>query len=383
MTDKRIRACFMRGGTSKAVMFRQEDLPTDCAEWDQIFLQIMGSPDPNGRQLDGMGGGVSSLSKVCVIGPSDRDDADVDYTFAQISIGDAVVDYAGNCGNMSTAIGPFAVEEGFVSAPASGEAMVRIFNTNTSKIIVSRFKVEGARLATNGDLQIDGVSGAASPIRLEFVDPGGAKTGRLLPTGQASEMIDIPELGEIMVSMVDAANPCVFLEAASLGKTGSESPFELEGDAVFLTRMEAIRQVASVRMGMTKDLAAAAKMASVPKVAIVTAPIAMTKLNGDALNVSDMAIGVRMMSMGQAHRAVPVSGALCLAAATRIPGSIPNILSQPGEAPIRIAHPSGVAVVDAKLDCPAEDGNMRVAYAAVFSTARRLFEGSAVYRAAD
>jgi len=179
-----IRAVFMRGGTSKAIMFRSGDLPAERARWAPIFLAAMGSPDPNGRQLDGMGGGVSSLSKVCVVGPPSREDADVDYTFAQIGIGQAVVDYAGNCGNMSSAIGPFAVDEGLVAKPSGDEATVRIHNTNTGKIIVARFPVEDGRSVATGDLAIDGVAGTAAPIRLDFTDPGGAKTGSLLPTGK-------------------------------------------------------------------------------------------------------------------------------------------------------------------------------------------------------
>jgi 2-methylaconitate cis-trans-isomerase PrpF len=182
--QRSLRAVFMRGGTSKALMFHQSDLPTDRADWAPIFLAAMGSPDPNGRQLDGMGGGISSLSKVCVIGPPSRPDADVDYTFAQIAVSSALVDYAANCGNMSSAVGPFALDEGLVPAPAGAEAVVRIHNTNTGKIIVSRFPAESGKAATDGALALDGVSGTGAPIRLDFHDPGGARTG-LLPTGRA------------------------------------------------------------------------------------------------------------------------------------------------------------------------------------------------------
>ncbi|MGD9846675.1 MAG: PrpF domain-containing protein, partial [Variibacter sp.] len=241
MPQHRIKASFMRGGTSKAVMFRQSDLPRDRAEWDDIFLSLMGSPDPNGRQLDGMGGGVSSLSKVCVIGPPSRPDADVDYTFAQISIRDASVDYSANCGNMSSAIGPFAVEEGLAKAPRDGEAVVRIHNTNTSKIIVSRFTMTDGLAEVDGDLALDGVAGTASSIRLEFTDPGGTRTGKLLPTGHAVDTLALPDGTTIQASMVDAANPCVFVRAADVGKKGIELPDALEGDRAFLDRMEAIR----------------------------------------------------------------------------------------------------------------------------------------------
>src|ERR1700755_680294 len=211
MAIDRLRAVFMRGGTSKAVMFRRDDLPENPRDWDPIFLQVMGSPDPNGRQLDGMGGGISSLSKICIVGRSPRPDADIDYTFAQIGVRDSFVDYGANCGNMSSAVGPFALDEGLVAAPNSSEAAIRIHNTNTSKIIVSRFPVEQGALAATGDIEIDGVAGKAAPIRLEFLEPGGARTGKLLPTGRAVDEFDIKGLGIVKTSCVDAANPCVFV----------------------------------------------------------------------------------------------------------------------------------------------------------------------------
>jgi 2-methylaconitate cis-trans-isomerase PrpF len=380
MPLQRLRAVFMRGGTSKAVMFRQEDLPADRAAWDAVFLSVMGSPDPNGRQLDGMGGGLSSLSKVCVVGPPSRPDADVDYTFAQVSVDAAVVDYAGNCGNMSSAIGPFAVEEGLVAAPADGEAVVRIHNTNTGKIIVARFPVAGGALAADGDLALDGVAGTAAPIRLEFVEPGGAKTGRLLPSGAAQDVLEIPGAGPVAASCVDAANPCVFVAAEAVGKTGAELPGELEKDAAWLATMEAIRLAGSVRMGLAPDLAAAARIPSIPKVAMVCAPGPAPTLSGRALAADEMDVGVRMISVGQPHRAVPITGAICLAVAARVPGTIPHQLCQAASGPIRIGHPSGTILVDAVVTEGA-DGAPRAQQGAVYRSARRLFEGAAVFRA--
>ena len=378
MRHLRLPAVFMRGGTSKAVMFRQADLPADRAAWDAILLQVMGSPDPNGRQLDGMGGGVSSVSKVCVVGPPSRPDADVDYTFAQVSVREAHVDYAGNCGNMSSAIGPFAVEEGLVPCPPDGEAVVRVHNTNTGKVIVAKFPVVDGALAADGELEIDGVAGRAAPIRLEFLDPGGAKTGRLLPTGEACEALEVAGLGPIAASCIDAANPCVFVAAADLGKTGVELPDELEKDAAFLERMEAIRRAASVRMGITADLAAAAKVASVPMVAMVSAPQAAHTLSSRTLAADECDIIVRMLSMRQPHKATPITGAICLAIAARVPGSIPARLRRAADGPTRIGHPSGVTLVDAAV---AGDGaELRAKHGAVYRTARRLFEGAVVYR---
>jgi 2-methylaconitate cis-trans-isomerase PrpF len=376
-----MRAVFMRGGTSKAIMFRVEDLPSDRAEWDAIFLAAMGSPDPNMRQLDGMGGGVSSLSKVCVIGPPSRDDADVDYTFAQIEIAAAKVDYAGNCGNMSSAVGPFAVDERLVAAPAEGVATVRIHNTNTGKIIVSRFPVEGGRSAADGDLAIDGVAGAAAPIRLDFADPGGAKTGRLLPTGRAVDVLEVPGLGAVRASLVDAANPLVFVAAADLGKSGTESPTTIERDDALMARLEAIRRAASVAMGLAPDIEEAGRIASIPKIAMLAAPVDTKLLSGRTLAADEVDIVARAISVGQPHRAIPLTGALCLAVATRVPGSIAQELVRASEpsAPVRIGHPSGSLLVAAEVT-EGQDG-LRVPYATVFRTARRLFQGEVLYRA--
>ena len=383
MPQKKLPAVFMRGGTSKAVIFHARDLPKVRGDWDPIFLSVIGSPDPGMRQLDGMGGGVSSLSKVCVIGPSTHPDADVDYTFAQVLIDKSRVDYNGNCGNMSSAIGPFAVDEGLVPRPAGDEAVVRIHNTNTRKIIVSRFGMDGDEAAVAGDMALDGVAGTGAPIRLEFMEPGGAKTGKLLPSGKPADRLEIPEVGPVLVSMVDAANPCVFALAEHIGATATEAPSKIEQNSGLLSRLEAIRRAASVAMGIAPDVDAAGSL-SVPFVAFVAPPVAMIVLSGRQLSPADMDIAVRMMSNGQAHRATPLTGALCLAVAARIPGSIPHEIARrvPAEASqIRIGHASGVIVVDAKVEQAKAGGEPRARYAAVYRTARRLFEGRVLYRA--
>lgn len=378
MANARLRAVFMRGGTSKAVMFRREDLPENIGDWDPIFLQVMGSPDPNGRQLDGMGGGISSLSKICIIGRSGRPDADVDYTFAQIGVRDTFVDYGANCGNMSSAVGPFALDEGLVAAPSGSEAAIRIHNTNTSKIIVSRFPVEHGALAASGDMEIDGVAGTAAPIRLEFLDPGGARTGKLLPTGRPRDDLDIKGLGIVRVSCIDAANPCVFIDASALDKSGDELPAALDRDVEFLQRMEDIRCAASVKMGIAPDIEQARRMTGIPKIAIVSGPRSGRTLSGRGLTASDADIWVRMISVGQPHLAVPITGAICLAVASRVPGSIPAELNK-SSGPTRIAHPSGVTLVDAGVSFSGA-GTVQADYGAVYRSARRLFEGHVVYR---
>jgi 2-methylaconitate cis-trans-isomerase PrpF len=381
MEQQRLRAVFMRGGTSRAIMFRQSDLPADRAAWAPIFLAAMGSPDANGRQLDGMGGGVSSLSKVCVIGPPSRPDADVDYTFAQVSVTEAAVDYAGNCGNMSSAIGPFAVDEGLVPRPDGAEAVVRIHNTNTRKIIVARFPMDGRYAAVDGDLAIDGVAGTGAPIRLDFTDPGGAKTGQLLPTGNTVDRLDVPELGTVEASLVDAANPCIFVPAEAVGATGTELPQTLEREPVLMAQLEAIRRAGSVAMGIATSPEAAGDVLSIPKVAMVAAPAAASTLSGRALGPGDADILVRMISVGQPHRAVPLTGALCLAVACRLPGSVPNRLLRQDDraADIRIGHPSGVILVAAEVR--ETNRGFAVPHATVYRTARRLFHGEVLYRA--
>lgn len=381
MRQYRLPAVFMRGGTSKAIMFRAEDLPGGRADWEPIFLSAIGSPDGNGRQLDGMGGGISSLSKVCIIGPPSRPDADVDYTFAQVSVKQASVDWSGNCGNMSSAVGPFAVDEGLVKADGD-EAVVRIHNTNTRKIIVSRFALEDGEAAVDGDFALPGVAGTGAPIRLEFLDPGGAGTGRLLPTGSARDFLEVPGIGRIEASMIDAANPGVFVRASDLGLGGNEMPGVLDEDAATLEKLEAIRRAASVRMGIARSADAAAGIPGIPKVAIVSPPADANTLSGEPLPAEAMDFAVRMISVGQPHRAVPLTGAMCLAVASRIEGSIVHeVARQPAspDADIRIAQPSGLTVVGAKVERRGED--WAAEKAVVYRTARRLFDGTVYVRA--
>jgi len=381
MKQIKLRAVFMRGGTSKAVMFRQSDLPPDRALWDPIFLGVIGSPDPNGRQLDGMGGGLSSLSKVCVIGPSSRADTDVDYTFAQVSVSQAAVDYSGNCGNMSSAVGPFAVDEGMVEA-SGNEAVVRIHNTNTGKIIVARFAMDGGLAAVDGEFVLPGVAGSGAPVRLDFLDPGGAGTGRLLPTGKPLDQLEVAGAGVIEASMIDAASPCVFVSAQALGMTGVEMPAEMETNRELLARLEGIRVAASLRMGIARTREEAARKPSIPKVAMVTGPREARTLASEIFHPAQQDLSVRMLSQSQPHRAVPLTGALCLAVAARIPGSLVHgVARSPRSAddPVRIAQPSGLTVVGAIVR--QKDGEYKAEQATVYRTARRLMEGTVYVRA--
>ena len=373
MPQRPIPAVFMRGGTSKAIMFHARDLPADRAAWPALFLAAMGSPDPYGRQLDGMGGGVSSLSKVCVLAPSAREDADIDYSFFQIQVKEARVDDRGNCGNMSSAVGPFAVDEGLV--PALGEtAVVRIYNTNTRKLIHAHFPLDDGRARVGGDLAIPGVAGTGAPVRLDFLSPGGATTGRLLPTGQARDRLEVPGLGAIEVSMVDAANACVFVRAADLGLTGRELPDAIEADAPLLARLEAIRRHASVAMGIAPSLEAAGGIRVVPFIALVSPPAASPMLTGETLAAEAIDLTARVMSNGQPHRALPLTISLCTAVAARIDGTVVTEMAGPVAGDLRIGMPSGVLTVAADVVREAS-GEWVARSGAFYRTARRLFDG--------
>lgn len=369
-----IPAAFYRGGTSKAVMFHARDLPEDRAAWEPIFTALMGSPDPYGRQLDGMGGGVSSLSKVCVVGPPTRDDADVDFTFAQILIREARIDLRQNCGNMSSAIGPFAVDEGLVAAPHDGTATVRVHNTNTGKIIRSTFAVEDGRPRVAGDLAIPGVGGTGSPVRLDFLDPGGASTGRLLPTGNPVDTLDVEGVGPVRASLVDAANACAFLLAADLGLTGRELPDEIESRPDLLARLDAVRTAASVAMGIAPDRDAARRISAIPFVGFVAPPADAPTLTGETAPAAAMDLAARILSNGQPHRALPLTIALCTAVAARIEGTLVHGVATAADGPIRLGMPSGILTVAAEVARDA-DGTWRAASGGFYRTARRLFDG--------
>ena len=381
MKQLKLPAVFMRGGTSNAVVFNQKDLPQDRTLWDEIFLAAIGSPDPNGRQLDGMGGGVSSLSKVCVVGPPTRPDADIDYTFAQVQVKEAKVDYGANCGNMSSAMGPFALDEGIVKV-SGREALVRIHNTNTKKIIHALFSVDDGLAAVDGDLAIPGVSGTGSPVKLEFRDPGGATTGKLLPTGNVVDTLDVPALGKIRASLVDAANATVWINAKDIGLTGTELPEQLDADAAVMQKLSAIRIAGSVAMGIAANAEEAAKKKSIPFIGFVS-PVQDAKLlSGETISANDVDLTGRVISNGQTHRALPLTVSLCMAVASRLEGSVVNEVLRKGlqaEAPVRIGMPSGILTVAATVK--QNGGFWHAEQGAFYRTQRRMFEGQVLVRA--
>jgi len=376
MPLRKLPAVFARGGTSKALLLHQRDLPANRDDWAPILLAAMGSPDPNGRQLDGMGGGISSLSKVCVIGPPTRADADVDYTFAQVSVERANVDYGANCGNMSAAIGPFAVDEQLVQAARDGAVTVRIHNTNTGKLIHASFAVADGQARVEGPLRIDGVAGCGAPIRLEFRDLAGARTGRLLPTGAAvQELADPRGGGTLRASLVDAGNPCVFVEAAALGLDGTESPARVNADTELMQALESLRRQAALAMRLAGDETHAAASRTVPFIGVVARVRPWSSLSGQRLGADDAHLAVRMLSSGNAHPAIPITSALCVAVACRTRGTLPAQLCSALQGPLRIGHPSGVIDVEAQPD----PRSGKVQHASVYRTARRLFQGEVLY----
>lgn len=368
-------AAYYRGGTSRAVFFKEEDLPRDRKAWAPIFRGAIGSPDPYGRQLDGLGGGISSLSKVCVVGKSTHRDADVDYTFVSLGIKNTDVDYSSNCGNMISAVGPFAVDSQLypLSRGDVDSASVRIHNTNTGKIIHSSFPVIDGEAAASGDFSIDGVAGTAARVQLDFINPAGSATGTLLPTGNAVDTID-----GIPATCIDAANPCVFVRAIDLGVDGNLTPDEIAAHPSLLPRLDSIRRQAGVKMGLASTTDAVP--GSVPKICLVAVPSAADARDVEQKQTSaDIDLLARALSVGQPHKAVPITVALALAAAARVAGSTVNGViggKKPiDDAGITIGHASGNLLVGADFDA---DGALTSA--TVFRTARRLFEGTIFWK---
>ncbi|KAJ5235630.1 uncharacterized protein N7469_004798 [Penicillium citrinum] len=369
-------AAYYRGGTSRAVFFKRDNLPHDRKQWDSIFRGVIGSPDPYGRQLDGLGGGISSLSKICVVGKSSHRDADVDYTFVSLGIKNNDVDYSSNCGNMISAVGPFAVDAQLF--PLDGEDVesvsVRIHNTNSGKIIHSSFPIVDGEAAANGDFTIDGVAGSAARIQLDFINPAGSATGKLLPTGNSVDIID-----DLPATCIDVANPCVFVRASDLGVKGNLTPDEINTHPDLLLRLDSIRRQAGVKMGLAESLAAVP--GSIPKICVVAAPSASDERDiSQSQTSTQIDLLARALSVGQPHKAVPITVALALAAAARVPNSTVAgvVAGKPAidEAGITIGHASGNLLVGANFG---DDGTLFSG--TVFRTARRLFEGRIFWKA--
>ena len=369
-----IRTVFMRGGTSRGAFLHASDLPDDPDLRDAIILGLYGSPDA--RQIDGLGGGDSLTSKVAIIGPASRPDADVDYTFGQVRVTEPRIDYKGNCGNMSSAVGPFAIDEGLVPA-REGLNRVRIHNTNTGKVIVAEVQVQDGVVQACGTTEIPGVPGAAAGIMLDFQDSGGSVTGQLLPTGKPRDQLTTPS-GTFTVSLVDASNPCVFVTASELGISGTELPAEISANADLMRVLEEIRSAAAVRLGFVDDpTQATAVTPAIPKVAFVTIPRDYTASSGRAVAAEELSLVARCMSMQTPHKAYAVTVCICTAAAARIPGTVVAEVFRQGDPPseVRLGHPGGIMIADVVIE-PGPDG-LRLTRAAIARTARRIMEGTA------
>ncbi len=377
-----IRCSILRGGTSRGVFFLDGDLPPTRAEIEPILLDVFGSPDM--RQIDGLGGATSQTSKAAIIGPASRPDADVDYTFAQVSVTDALVDWGGNCGNISSAVGPFASDQGLVQATGA-LTTVRIHNTNTSKVIVAHVPTVGGRASIDGDYAIPGVPGTSARILLEFADPSGSLTGTLLPTGSACDALELADGRTITVSVVDAANPTVFLRAADLGFSGTETPAEIEAATAATATLEEARSIVAERLGLVADRRdATGTTPGLPKVGYVSAPVDHVAVDGTPIGADEVDVVGRLMSMQTAHRSYMTTGAIATAAAAFVPDSIVAEVARPrSDRPepdtIRIGHPYGAMHAVVRATDPADPTTITAI--AVGRTAHHILDGTVWVRA--
>lgn len=370
--------CFwMRGGTSKAGSFIESDLPESVVEQNNILCRVYGSDDPTGRQINGMGGGTSTTSKAMIVGKRSNEVNGINYTFCQVDVSANQVDRKGNCGNISSAVGPFAIEAGLVDEITEPVTQVRIFNTNTNKTIVSHVPVKNGKVVYNGDFSISGVPGTGARIRLDFLSPGGAVTGKLLPTGNVKDLIAVPGYGTVEVSIVDAANPLVFVRASDLGITGQEMPKDIDGNAELLNHMLAIREAAAVLIGLAKNREdAKINSQAVPKFCFISPADDYMSLPGEKVAKQDIDLQARMLSMGKLHPVLAITGGICIGVAAKIPGTLVNeVVGHAAEKDeLNIGHCSGVLSVGAKVNI--HDGEIQVENGTVYRTARVLMKGN-------
>jgi probable AcnD-accessory protein PrpF len=377
----RIPATYMRGGTSKGVFFRLQDLPEAAQQpgvaRDRLFQRVIGSPDPYGAQIDGMGSATSSTSKCVILNKSTRAGHDVDYLYGQVAIDKDFVDWSGNCGNLSTAAGAFAIHAGFVDAvPRDGVCTVRIWQANIGKTIVAHVPVSGGQVQETGDFELDGVTFPAAEIVLEFVDPAddGEDGGAMFPTGQLVDDLDVPGIGVLKATLINSGIPTIFVNAADIGYTGTELREDINGDAAALARFEAIRVAGALRMGLIQTPEEAATRQHTPKVAFVAPPADYTASSGKRVRAQDVDVLVRALSMGKLHHAMMGTASVAIATAAAVPGTLVNLAAGGGERhSVRFGHPSGVLRVGA--EARQVDGEWTVAKAVMSRSARILMEG--------
>lgn len=374
MTQRRIPAVYMRGGSSKGVFFLDKDLPPAGQERDAVLLRVIGSPDVYGKQIDGMGGATSSTSKVVIIGKSSREDCDVDYLFGAPAIETPVIDWSGNCGNLSSAVGPYAISEGLVDAPRDGIAVVRIWQANIQKRIIAHVPMRNGEVQEEGDFVLDGVAFPAAEIVLEFLKPGGSD-GSILPTGNAVDELDIPGIGIMPVTLLNAGNPTIFLEADRVGLKGTETQDQVNGDAELLARCETIRAHCTVAMGLAATPEEATRLRPhTPKLCFVARPQSYQAAGGKFVEPGDIDVIARILSMGKLHHAITGTGAVAVAVAAALDGTLVNrIVGDIGDRQVRMGHTAGSVAVGAKTVL--EEGGWSVDKAVMSRSARRLMEG--------
>jgi len=378
----KIAATYMRGGTSKGVFFKLDDLPESArvpgAARDALLLRVIGSPDPYGKQIDGMGAATSSTSKTVIVAKSTRPDHDVDYLFGQVSIDQPFVDWSGNCGNLSAAVGPFAITNGLVDparVPQDGIAVVRIWQANIQKTIVAHVPITGGAVQETGDFELDGVTFPAAELRLEFMDPAEeGDGGSMFPTGNLVDNLEVPGVGTFKATMINSGIPTIFLEAEALGYSGTELQDAINGDTAALSRFETIRAHGALRMGLIKDLAEAASRQHTPKIAFVAPPKEYISSSGKKIGTSDIDVLVRALSMGKLHHAMMGTASVAIATAAAVPGTLVNLAAGGGERDnVCFGHPSGTLRVGAQAQLV--DGDWKVTKAIMSRSARVLMEG--------
>ncbi|MBW1888036.1 MAG: 3-methylitaconate isomerase [Deltaproteobacteria bacterium] len=371
----KIPAVYMRGGTSKAVFFHEKDLPKNPAIRDRVILAAYGSPDPNRRQMDGMGGAVSTASKVAIISPSKNPDHDVRYHFGQVSIDRPLISYKGNCGNISSAVGPFAIDEGLIKAEEP-ITRVRIHQVNTDRSILAEVPIKNSLYNEEGDYAMDGVPGTGGKIKLHFVEPGGSVTKKLLPTGNLRDVLEVPGIGRIDISIVDAANPVLFVRAGDLGLTGTEID-KIDNDKEIKERLEEIRCRGAVKLGFASSPEEARKLGDdLPKIAFVSDPQDYQTVSGKTVHKDEIDIVARIMTMGTLHKAYAVTGAICTTGAAKIEGTIVHeVLGKNAfkKRNVRLGHPGGIISIEVAME---KRGDIYEYREAVLNrTARRLMAG--------
>lgn len=379
---RKFRTVFMRGGTSKGCIFHKEDLPDDRSQWDSIFLQAMGDPDP--KQIDGMGGTVSSNNKIVIVWKSEEPNVDVEYLVGQVIVGKSQVDYKSNCGNMTAAVAPYAVEEGMLPV-VEPITTVRMLNKNTDKYINVTVPIdpETHSFAQNGECEIAGVDGTAAELKVNFLNPAGSKTGKLLPTGKTLDVLDIPGYGKIEATILDVSNPLVIVRAEDINMKGTELPDEVNQNKEACALLEKIRGAAACIMGFAKDLKDATENSpAVPKVGFFTTPVSYTDIEGKSVKAGSMDICARVISVFKCHKACPLTSASAISVASKLEGSIiQKTLGMNDKETVRIGHPSGVMTMVPTIVKHGDDmSQTEVPGVAVQRTARRIMEGTLFVR---